>query len=181
MHTIELNIITTKWNTLVIENTVLSRYTKILVIREQNLCVEKIYRKNLARTLINLIRSLLVENIYANSVQKKLATLNKTTNWTTNHDIFWYQDRLYISITLRFYIIERNYNDSLANYFNIEKILELISKKYYWSNIKSRNSNSNIQNTIKKYCESYTTCKRSKILRHKPYEHARSLLVSKFK
>ena len=47
------------------------------VVKKQTLYIEKTYRKNSIRILMNFIRSLLVENFYVINIQKKLTTFNE--------------------------------------------------------------------------------------------------------
>ena len=54
--------------------------------------------------------------------------------WSQNFKNFVkYNECLYIfeNATLKKKFIRKNYNDSLINYFKIDKIIKLIQKKYY--------------------------------------------------
>ena len=132
-HATKSNVITTKWKTLIMRIVVLFEHDAHFVVKEQTLCIEKVYRKDSIRILMNFIRSLLVENSHVINIQKKLITFNEVIDWILNHDVFWYQNRLYLSLTLRSHVIEKNHDDSLIDHFDTKKTLKLISKKYYWS------------------------------------------------
>lgn len=49
----------------------------------------------------------------------------------------YYNYKLYILKTFRIYLLEKNYDDSLAVYFEVEKTLELLIWKYYWPIIRA--------------------------------------------
>ena len=94
---------------------------------------------------------------------------------------------MYVSSSLKENVIKANYDNFFADHFEVERILELIRKKYYWLN-QERNSlernvehDSNMRAQIKKYCEICAICKRNKVSRHKLYEKFLFLSVSKFK
>ena len=65
-------------------------------------------------------------------------------------------------------LISCHYNDPLVGHFGIEKIQELIARKYYrtmfWHNVKP-------------YVKGYDVCLALKTVRYKPYSDFQSLLV----
>ena len=67
-----------------------------------------------------------------------------------------------------FELISRYYNDLLADYFKVDKIRELIGRKYYWSSLKKN---------IKSYIKEYDICLALKTVKHKSYGDFWSLFV----
>lgn len=57
-------------------------------------------------------------------------------------------------------LLEKNHDNSLANYFGVEKTFELFIYKYYRLKIKVY---------IEKYVQNCDICIKSKVQRHKPY------------
>ena len=57
-------------------------------------------------------------------------------------------------------LISQHYNNSLADYFGINKMGELISWEYNWPSLR---------NDVEGYVKDYDICLGSKTVRHKPY------------
>ncbi len=71
-----------------------------------------------------------------------------------------YQGLPYVPKVIRLELIIRHHDDPLASHFGIEKICELIAKKYYWPMLR-RN--------VEAYVKGCDVCLASKAIRHKPY------------
>jgi hypothetical protein len=94
---------------------------------------------------------------------------SKIDKWKVKNDILYFEERYYISSNfLRRELLKQNHDDSHANHFEYEKILELLRRKYRWSNM-SKN--------VKKYVISCTKCSLTKSIRHKSYELLQSLSI----
>jgi hypothetical protein len=85
------------------------------------------------------------------------------------NDILHFEKKYYILASfLRRKLLKQNHNDFHARHFEYEKILELLQKKYWWSNM-SKN--------VKKYVVSCTKCSLTKSIKHKFYELLQSLSI----
>ncbi len=69
---------------------------------------------------------------------------------------------------LRKELLKQNHDDSHANHFEYEKILELFRKKYWWSNISIN---------VREYVISCTKCFLTKSIKYKFYELFQSLSI----
>ena len=67
-------------------------------------------------------------------------------------------------------LIKKHHDDLLSEHFEIQKILNLIQKKYFWSACAKQ---------MKSYVQTYNVCQRIRILRHKFYKELSSLSVPK--
>ena len=74
----------------------------------------------------------------------------------------------YIPEIIRFKVISHHYNDLLVKHFIIDKIRELVSRKYYWPSLRR---------DVKSYVRGCNVCLGSKTIRHKSYEDLKSLLI----
>ena len=83
--------------------------------------------------------------------------------------MIYHDKKLYISVFLHNDIIVKHYDNSLADYFNYNKTLELLTRKYSWLCIASE---------VKEYIETCAICRQSKALRHKSYDQLASLSLS---
>lgn len=54
-------------------------------------------------------------------------------DWKDVEGIFQYQGLLYIPKIFRFEMISCHHNNLFTKHFEIDKIQELVAKKYYWS------------------------------------------------
>ena len=79
-----------------------------------------------------------------------------------------YRGLAYVLEIIRFKVISRYYNDLLAGYFGIEKMKELVGRKYYWPSLKKDVGN---------YIRGCDVCLTSKAVRYKPYGDLQSLPV----
>jgi hypothetical protein len=85
------------------------------------------------------------------------------------NDILHFEEKYYILANLlRKELFKQNHDDFHAKHFEYEKILKLLRKKYWWSNM-SRN--------VKKYVVLCTKCSLTKSIKHKFYELLQSLSI----
>jgi hypothetical protein len=85
------------------------------------------------------------------------------------NDILHFEKKYYILASLlRRKLFKQNHDDFHARHFEYEKILELLRRKYWWSNM-SKN--------VKKYVVSCTKCSLTKSIKHKSYELLQSLSI----
>jgi translation initiation factor 2 beta subunit (eIF-2beta)/eIF-5 len=91
--------------------------------------------------------------------------------WDIQEEILCYEDKWYISSSfLRRALLQQNHDDSQARHFEYTRTLELLRRKYYWSKI---------NNDIKEYVETYSTCHRVKTVKHKSFNQLQSLFLLK--
>ncbi len=88
--------------------------------------------------------------------------------WEEIKEVLYHQGLLYVPEIVRTELISRHHDDPLAGYFGIDKIRELIARKYYWPTFRRD------VETYVTGCDSYLT---SKSVRHKPYGDLQSLPV----
>ena len=75
--------------------------------------------------------------------------------------ILHHQGLLFVPEVIQTKIINRHYDDPLANYFSVDKTKELINQKYYWPSLKK---------DVKSYAKGCDVCFGLKAVKHKPYE-----------
>jgi hypothetical protein len=82
--------------------------------------------------------------------------------WDIQEEILYYEDKWYISLSfLRWALLQQNHDDSQARHFEYTHTLELLRKKYYWSEI---------NNDVKKYVETYSIYHRIKTIKYKSFD-----------
>ena len=182
------DVIIDEWKTLVLNSATIFESIDKMTARKHIQKHDVAYDDKITDTLVELIRSLLNQDSCAIQVRQKLIISDMSRrHWIDERKILWHDDCLYVSSNLRKDVIKSNHDNSLADHFEIKRILELIRKKYYWFNQERDNfernveHDSNMRAQIKKYCETCAICKRSKTSRHKSYEKFSSLSISKFK
>ena len=85
--------------------------------------------------------------------------------------LFKHKDRFYVfkNSTLREEFINKYYNNSLANHFNVTKTHKLFAHKYY--------QDENLKKIIE-YCQSCNIYQRIKTSRYQSYDELKSLFIS---
>lgn len=63
---------------------------------------------------------------------KNLRFKKLSEGWENIKKVLYYQGLPYVLKIIRSELISKYYNDLLISHFNIEKIEELIVRKYYW-------------------------------------------------
>lgn len=96
-----------------------------------------------------------------NEKAKVPKSANLPENGEDIKEVFQYQNLAYISEIIHFKVINYHHNDPVVRYFGIDKIQELVTKKYYWPILRH-----NIKTYVKK-CNIYLA---SKAVCHKPYK-----------
>ena len=87
-------------------------------------------------------------------------------------NILKYREAIYVSLksSIREELLKRHHDDALARHFDTEKTQELLSRKFYWSNM---------INDVKEYVNTCDICQRIKVSRHKSYDELTFLSQSK--
>ncbi len=75
-------------------------------------------------------------------------------------EVLYYQGFSYILKVIYLELISRYYDNPHVGHFSIEKIQELIARKYYWLML---------QRDIEAYIKGYDVCLTLKTICHKPY------------
>jgi hypothetical protein len=90
--------------------------------------------------------------------------------WTLSDGLLRLNDRIFVpdSPDLRLRVMKHMHNHPLSGHLGQNKTLELVRREYVWPGMRA---------FIKDYCNSCTTCKRSKTPRHKPYGLLRQLPI----
>ena len=92
-------------------------------------------------------------------------------NWTLDESGLLRQyNRIYVPDVndLRLKVLQYNHDHILSGHTGQNKTLELIRREYVWPNLRT---------FVQHFCNSCTTCKRSKVPRHKPYGLLKQLPV----
>ena len=125
---------------------------------------KQIYDEKIAKFFVDLIFQILFQKIFVVTFRKKLITFNENDeHWTNENEIFRFDDKLYISKRFRFDVLQKYHDNLFANYFEIDKILKLFRRKYYWSNSSNHEQNMFVDmfEFVKKYVENCAICKRN--------------------
>ena len=77
------------------------------------------------------MRLRLVELQVEDSQAQKIRAEKLGRNWQDFNEILYYQGLLYILEIIRTELISRYNNDLLVGHFQIEKMQELVTRKYY--------------------------------------------------
>ena len=82
-------------------------------------------------------------------------------NYKEVDKVLHYQELLFVPKAIWTEIISWYHNNPLARHFDIDKIKDLVGRKYYWPSF---------QKDIEAYVKGCNVCLGSKAVRHKPYE-----------
>ena len=82
--------------------------------------------------------------------------------------VLHYQGLLFVPEAIRMELLNWHHDDLLAGHFGIEKIRELLAKKYYCPTLRPN---------VKAYVKGCDVCLALKAVKHKPYGDLQSLLV----
>ena len=154
------------------ETYVIERSNKLIAIRNV-MILKQNYDEKITKFWVDLIFQMLFQNFFVVTFRKKLIIFNENNEyWTNENEIFRFDDKLYISKRFRFDVLQRCHDDSFANHFEMNKILKLFRRKYYWFNSRNHEQNMFIDmfEFVKKYVESYAICKRNKTFKYKFFE-----------
>ena len=88
------------------------------------------------------------------------------------NDVLLYHERAYVfqNEVFQLEFLKRHHDNSLTEHFEFEKTNELLSRKYYWSNMFK---------DIKYYVNICDSCQRMKTFRHRSYDKLNALSQSK--
>ena len=172
------------WRTLMIDETyVIERSNELIAIR--NVMISKqIYDEKIAKFFVDLIFQMLFQNSFVVTFRKKLIIFNvNDEQWTNENEILRFDNKLYVSKRFRFDVLQKCHDDSFANHFEMNKILKLFRRKYYWFDSRNYEQNMFIDmfEFVKKYVENCAICKRNKTFKHKFFENFQFLIVSQYK
>jgi hypothetical protein len=84
--------------------------------------------------------------------------------------LVYLRNLIYIPDCMRIEIIKRHHDDPMHGYMGMEKTAELISRNYYFLNMRRK---------VQSYIQQCETCIRDKPARHQPYGKLQSLEVLK--
>ena len=99
----------------------------------------------------------------------KLRAKQPVKDWQDIKGVLHYQGLPYIPEIIRTKLISRHHNNPLADHFGIEKIRELVARKYYWPTHR---------HDVNNYVKGCNICLALKAVRYKPYGDLQSLPVS---
>ena len=112
------------------------------------------------------------------SMQLRLQKLQKTDSETQElrtkdgyqniNRVLHYQGLRFMPNAICIKLINRHHNDSLADYFGIDNIRELLAKTYFWPTL---------WHNVEIYVKDCNWCLALKAIRHKPYNDLQSLPV----
>ena len=89
-------------------------------------------------------------------------------NWEDSDRILHHQGLPYVPEIIRTELISRHHDDPLAGHFGIEKMRELVIRKYYWETLR---------HDVKVYIRGCDVCLASKAVRHELYGNLQQLPV----
>ena len=151
-----------------------------VIIRE--LFIHKTAEENSSQSLQKLIQILQDCNIFVVKRYKALevtalkmkhrVSIRKSILWRVNFKgLLFHKEQLYVlkEESLKAELLKHYYDNILAEHFEVERTLELIDCKYYWSDMSK---------DVKNYIFSYNICQRVKVSRHCLYSEMQVLLHS---
>ena len=134
------NVIVDEWKTLVLSSATIFESIDEMTARKHIHEHDAVYDDKITDSLVELIRSLLKKDSCAIQVRQKLVTSEKShSSWRNEKEVLWHDDCLYVSSSLRKNVIKSNHDNFLIDHFDVERILKLIRRKYYWFNKFVRN------------------------------------------
>ena len=126
-------------------------------------------RKELAqeRTYVDGMR-LRLHELQAKDKKAKKTKAEHSEGWDNINGVLHYQGLSYVPEIIQTKFISRHHNNPLAGHFVIEKIRELIARKYYWTTL---------CHDVEDYMKGCNVCLTLKVVRHKPYGDLQSLPI----
>lgn len=125
-----------------------------------------------SKSVFELIKALQREDAYVQQRRDGVTQDERKGNagaWTMDSQgLLRYKDALYVpeEASVREELLRLHHDDPLAGHFGIDKTVELMSRKYYWSSIRA---------DVKSYVETCDICQRVKVKRHRPYGELNAL------
>ena len=80
-----------------------------------------------------------------------------------------FQELIYMSSAIRKKMIEWHHDNTLTKHFEIDKIMKLIFRNYYFLQMRQK---------VKKHIQQCEQCQKNKLKQYKSYEKLQSLKVS---
>ena len=148
-----------------------------VMVRE--LSIHETAEENPSQSLQELIQTLQDRNVFVAERRKALeataskakrrVSAGKPTLWRVNSKgLLFHGEQIYVpeEESVRAELLKRHHDDVLAGHFGVERTLELIGRKYYWSGMSK---------DVKDYVSSCDICQRVKAPRHRPYGEMQAL------
>ena len=110
----------------------------------------------------------LKELLDKNKHVRKLRAEQLVKDWHDINGVLHYQGLPYVPEIIKTKLISRHHDNPLVGHFGIEKIQELLSRKYYLLTLRR---------DVEDYMRGCDICLALKTIRHKPYGDLQSLLV----
>ena len=96
---------------------------------------KKIFDEKIDKFFIQLIFELFLNDSFVIEFRKKLIISEEIDKaWADENDVLRHDDKFYVSKFFRTNVLKQCHDDSLTEHFEIRKILNLIQRRYYWSN-----------------------------------------------
>ena len=109
-----------------------------------------------------------LHKLQAKDEQARKTRAEYSEGWDNIDGILHHQGLPYVSEIIRTELISRYHDNPLASHFGIEKIHELIARKYYWPIF---------HRDVENYVKGYDVYLALKAVRHKPYDNLKSLPI----
>ena len=95
-------------------------------------------------------------------ITSAIMPLPSDPKWTVTDGLLLLRNRIYVPdvADLRLRVLKHKHDHPLSGHLGQNKTLELVRREYVWPGMRA---------FVKDYCNSCTTCKRTKTPRHKPY------------
>ena len=104
----------------------------------------------------------------SNNKARKIRTERLKDVYKEVDRIWYHQKLLFVLEAIQIKLISQYNDNQLVEYFDIDKIRELIGQKYYWPSFRKN---------IKAYIKNYDICLGLKTVRHKSYNDPQFLPV----
>ena len=109
-----------------------------------------------------------LHKLQAKDKQAQKTKAEQSEGWEDLDGVLHHQGLPYVPEIIRTELINRLHDNSLASHFEIEKIQELIARKYYWPTLRR---------DVEDYVRGCNVCLALKAVRHKPYGDLQSLPI----
>jgi hypothetical protein len=109
------------------------------------------------------------DDVESNIIRKKV-DFDFSFKWNIENDLLRWENKWYILSNLfKKKLLKQNHDDSYVDYFEHERTLNLLKRKYFWNNMNK---------DVKKYVDSCSTCHRVKLVKHKSHDLLQILSIS---
>jgi len=114
---------------------------------------------------LELVRGLQAQDPSLSMEGTAVATGTRAGYYRTD-GLLYFKDRLIIPGSLRRELLRRHYDDPRVGHGSLARILDLLSRFYYWEGI---------ADDVKDYVSKCSVCQGNRVPRHKPYGKLKSL------